>query len=157
MAGVTINKATYQHSSLEIDIAVLGESWGIIEGFDDVEYSDSVEREKSYGASRTPVDFTDGEYDAEGSITFHQYVLDYLIAKCKEKGVGFYDVEMTLTINRRKNADSELHTDTLTRVMFSSTENSSSTGPESIMVPCDLFIGGLIFRDGLGPFGEKLE
>lgn len=152
-----VNRVPYDFASLELSIAMEdGTPLSIFNAFSEINYSDSVEREKLRGAARVAIDFTDGEYDAEGSITFHRLAFDYLIEECKARNIGFYEMEFTVTVNYRRRGQ-VMHTDTLTRVMFGSRENAHSTGPAGLLVPCDLFIGDRIYHDGIGPFGERLS
>jgi len=152
-----VNKVPYDFASLELSIAMSdGSPLSIINAFSEISYSDNVEREKMRGTERVALDFTDGEYDAEGSITFYRHAFDYIIEECKARGIGFYQMEFTMTVNYRRRGE-VMHTDTLTRVMFGSRENAHSTGAAALTVPCDLFIGDRIYHDGIGPFGEKLS
>jgi hypothetical protein len=154
MAAI-INNITYQFADLELSLSAVGEPLSISDAFTELKYSDKVDRERQKGASRFTEDFTDGEYEPEGSVTFKQKMYDYIAAWLKEKGVGFYDVELTLTVNYR-NKGQPVNTDTITKVKFASREKGGAAGPEGLSVPCDLFIGGRIYENGIGPFGEKL-
>src|SRR5690606_32184410 len=124
-----VNKVPYDFASLELSIALSdGLPLSIIDAFTEINYSDNVEREKLKGAARVALDHTEGEYEAEGSITFHRYAYDYLTDVCKSLGVGFYDLEFTVTVNYRRKGE-VMRTDTITRVRFGSRENAHSQGP----------------------------
>jgi hypothetical protein len=157
MASPKVNKVPYDFASLELSFDLVGAGpLSIIDAFTEVNYSDNVEREKLRGASRIALDHTEGEYDAEGNITFHRYAFDYINAKAAEFDLGFYDMELTMVVNYRRRG-AVLQTDTITRVRFGSRENSHSQGPAGLVVPCDLFIGDRIYFNGQGPFaGDRL-
>lgn len=152
-----VNKVPYDFASLELAMAdETGLPLSIIDAFTEISYSDNVEREKLRGAARIAIDHTEGEYDAEGSVTFHRFAFDYITDWCKAQGIGFYDLELTITVNYRRKGQ-VMRTDTLKRVRFGRRENAHSQGPAALLVPCDLFIGDRIFFDGIGPFGERLS
>ena len=157
MASILVDRRTYDFANIQLAIAdgktPLG---GPFEQFDELSYSDNVDREKLYGASRVPIDHTDGIYDAEGAITLHRNLFDALIDYALSVNKGYYELEFTLTANYRKKPDDPVRTDTITQVKFASRENAHSQGPENLVVPCDLFIGGLIYHNGLGPLNERL-
>lgn len=152
-----IKNVKYDFASLELSIADAtdGESLTVSDAFTELNYSDNVDREKLRGASRIAFDATEGEYEAEGSITFHQKMFRYINEWCKEKGIGFYDVELNLMVNYRHKG-APMNIDFISNVMFASRDSSNSQGPAALVVPCDLFIKGQIFYDGLGPFGEVI-
>jgi len=155
MASPKVNRVPYDFASLELSIEADGEPLSIIDAFTEIEYSDNVEREKYYGSNRVPVDATEGVYDAEGAVTFRRDAFNQIVDWGKQRGKGFYQLEMTLTISYA-HKDEPLVKDTIRRVKFGSRENSHSQGPENLVVPCDLFIQDRIFFDGIGPFGETL-
>ncbi len=156
MASPKVNKVPYDFASLELALSSDGLPLSIIDAFTEVSYSDNVSREKLRGASRVAIDHTEGEYDAEGSITFHRFAFDYINSWAKDQGLGFYDLELTMTVNYRRKGE-VLHTDTIARVRFGSRQNSHSQGPAGLLVPCDLFVGDRIYFDGQGPFaGDTL-
>jgi len=152
-----IQNVKYDFSSLELSLADAtdGDTLSVSDAFTELNYSDNVDREKLRGASRVAIDATDGEYDAEGSITMFQKFYRYVNDWCREKGYGFYNVEFNLTVCYRHNGQ-PLHVDTIKKVMFASRDSSNSQGPAALTVACDLFIKDRIYFDGLGPFGETL-
>jgi hypothetical protein len=153
---VNVNRVAYDTGNMELELAIAGgDSLGII-NFTEINYKDKVDRTKlREGGARTPIDATDGDYDADGSMSFHRYQFQRIAAQLAEKQIGWYDAEFNITVNYA-NKKEPLHTDTITRVKFGSRDRSNSQGTDSVMVKCDLFIIGLIYEDGIGPFGEKL-
>jgi len=155
MATPVVNRVPHDFATIEAELSDGDESWGVLDGVTEIEYSDSVEREKLRGTSRTPIAATDGEYDAEGSMTVYRYYYDYLVEKAKAKGKGLYELSFTLTINYAFRGE-PVKTDVITGVRIASREHSGSQGPDPLDVPLELFIGGLIYHEGIGPFGETL-
>lgn len=153
----TIRNLKPDFASLELSLADAedGDPLAISDAFTELNYSDNVEREKLRGASRVAIDATDGEYEAEGSITFHEKFFRYVNDWCKERGIGFYEAEFNMVVNYRF-AGGAPNVDTITRVMFASRDASNSQGTAALMKQCDLFIKGVIYFDGLGPFGETI-
>lgn len=151
-----INNTKFQFADLELALSdSTGEGLAVSDAFSELNYSDNVEREKLRGANQVAIDATDGEYDAEGSVTFHEKFFRYVNEWCRDKGIGFYDAEFTLTVSYR-NKGEPVHVDTIERVKFASRDKSNSTGPSPLQTQCNLFILGVIYFDGLGPFGETL-
>lgn len=155
MSSPKVNKVTYQHADLELALAIGGKPLAISNAFTEMNYSDNVERELARGASQVAEDATDGEYTAEGSLIWHRHYFDYVNEWVASQGLGFYNVEMNLTVNLRQRGK-RMKTDTIRRVRFGSRDASSSQGASPLLIPCDLFIIDRIFFNGIGPFGETL-
>ncbi len=157
MGSPKVNNIPYDFANLRIAISddADGDSFGIEQAFTEINYSDSVEREKMPGAARFSQAETDGGYDAEASATFYRSALDRLSDWAASKGKGMYDLVLTMAvIYGYKNEPAR--TDTLTRVRFASRDAGHSQGPDPLTVATDLFVGDRIFWNGLGPFGETL-
>lgn len=154
MSSTVVNKVPYDFYSMEFDIAAGGQSIGIIEGVDEIEYTVTFNREKLHGSSRKPIDRTTGDIELDASITFLRSWYDLIVAKAKEANVALADLEMTITINFAHKGE-VLHTDTLAQAKFAEIGNSHSRGPDPLMVTCPLDIMNVYF-DGVDVFGATL-
>lgn len=152
-----INNIKPQFADLELSLsdATDGDTLTVSEAFTEFNYSDRVERERLRGAAQVAFDATEGEYEPEASCTLHEKMFRYINDWCKEKGIGFYEAEFNMAISYRQKGE-PVAVDTLTKVMFASRDASNSQGPSPLMKQCDLFVKGIIYFDGLGPFGETL-
>lgn len=153
MATVKVNQVAYDFYSMEVEVSANGESFGVIEGLEEIEYTTTINREKLYGRSRVPIERTDGDAEFDGSITIHRYWYNYLVKLAKELGIGLAQLEMTFAITYA--ADGETVTDTLTRVKLGEIGNSHSRSPDPLQVtlPLDLMN---VYYDGVDVFGAKL-
>lgn len=153
----TVNKVAYDHASLELDLSVAGgKSFGLITGFDGIEYGDKIDRSKQYGSARYPEDATDGVIDSDGSLDLLRWQYQSLLAQLAAAGIGFYLFEGTGSVTYY-NRKEPVHVDTITGLQFADRKHSSKQGPDKLTVPISLFIKGKIFVDGVGPLGEKLN
>src|SRR5690242_7556941 len=100
MASTKVNGVAYQFANITLSLSDNeGNALPASNRFKELNYSDSVEREKMRGADRKPLDATDGEYDAEGSIIFFRDFYDAIAAWAAERGKGFYDLEFDMRID----------------------------------------------------------
>ncbi len=127
----------------------------IAEGIEEVNYTPSIEREKMYGASRNPVDRTEGTADYEASITMLQYWWFYIRDVLKELGVGMFNAEFNIHYTLFKGGNVPLHTDLLYRCAIKSPEHAFKRGPENLMVPVELDPMN-IYYDGVDGFGNPI-
>jgi len=150
-----INGKAYQFSNLSVEIIddASGNSINVIEGFTEASYSDSMSREKLYGASRSPVAMTEGQYEAEGSITMYREVYDALQAAAEAAGKAFYELKCSVSIAYAYQ-DQEVVVDTLKFVQFSTRDASHSEGADALTISCDMEIGDVIYWNGKHPFDQ---
>jgi len=152
--STTVNNIPFDHCSLEFEISSSGESFGIMSGVDSIDYTETFNRTKYGGTNRQATARTDGDSECEGSITFYQSWWDYLASKAAELKQPLALIEFTLTINKQHRGE-VLHTDTLTGVKLGDIGNSSSKGPDALMVTCKLDVMN-IYRDGVDAWGNTL-
>jgi len=88
MPAIVINKVPYDFHNTSLDIMVNGESVANIEGVTAIEYTPSVERVKLRGRGRKPLAMTDGELDAEASITVYRYAFDQIVEVARPSELG---------------------------------------------------------------------
>jgi hypothetical protein len=150
-----VNKVPYDFCSLEFEFTANGgETFGILEGIDSLDYKVKMNRTKLYGTSRLPIDMTDGDIDADSSITFLKSWFDYISAKARELKIPLAQLEMTGTVNYQHRGE-VMHTDTLSQVRFAEIGHSLSKGPDPLMVVCPLILLN-VYYDGVDVLGNTL-
>lgn len=154
MATAKVNQVPYDFQSMEVELVSNGESFGIIEGLEEIEYTCTINREKMYGRSRNPVKRTDGVAEYAASMTIHRDWWHYLVAKSKELGIPLGLLEMTLGVSYFAEG-AELVTDTVTGVKLAEIGNSYARGPEGLLVPVPLDIMN-VYYSGVDVFGNTL-
>jgi hypothetical protein len=153
--SVIVNQVPYDFYSLELEVAIDGgESFGIIDGFEELEYTVTINREKMYGRSRLPRKRTDGDAEFEASLTLHQDAWHFIRKKLKESGIPIARAKFNITVSYFAE-DEELVSDTLTEVAIAELGSSHSRGPEGLTksMPIDPMN---IYFDGEDVFGGKL-
>jgi len=148
MPAIVINKVPYDFHNTSLDIMVNGESVANIEGVTAIEYTPSVERVKLRGRGRKPLAMTDGELDAEASITVYRYAFDQIVEVARAIGVGICDLEFTL-VTSYAHKDTLVRTDTISGCKFASIEQSHSAGTDALVVTLPISVGGEILYDGV--------
>ena len=154
MAQVNSNGAVYDFQSLETEFVGNGQSFGILNGLDEFDYTTTVNRTKFYGRSRVPLTETEGDAQFDASITVDRDWWHRVRAQAAEMGVALADLEIVLAFSYYAK-DHDLHTDTLTGVKIKEIGNSGKHGPDPQMVKLPLDVMN-IYYDGEDVFGNKL-
>ncbi|HMJ52402.1 MAG TPA: hypothetical protein VK540_10005 [Polyangiaceae bacterium] len=154
MASTVVNEVPYDFYSMEVEISIAGESFGIVKGIEEIEYTTTFNREKLRGGSRKPLLRTDGDVDYEGSITWLKSWFDYLCDKSRELKIPLADLELLVNFSYAHKGE-VLHTDTLVGVKLAEIGNSHSRGPDGLQTTSPLDVMD-IFYDGVNVFGETL-
>lgn len=155
MPGVTVNGESFDHGQLSLEIIAAGQASGTRKEFSDISYEDMVNRTKQRGAERVAYQGTEGEYDANGSVTFYANGYHGLVAWFKDNDLPWYDTEFQLVI-RYWSKGEPVHTDTIPHCKFQKRSRTNSQGTEPNKVACELYIEGTIFFDGVDGFGATL-
>jgi hypothetical protein len=150
MASAVVNKIPYDYADIEIDLGDLG----IYTGITEINYSDSVERERLYGTSRLPQDETDGVYEAEGDVTMHKSESIRFIKALGERAAqlglsGYYKVPFAVSVKFGHAAEA-IETEVLENCKLQNTDSGHSQGPDKLEVGHELWIRK-IKRYGLEP------
>lgn len=156
MAGSTlVNQVPYDFQSIETELVANGQSFGIIEGLDQFDYTVTINRTKVYGRSRLPIMRTEGDADFDASITIHRYWWHRVRQGAKDLGIPLASIEMILAFTFYSPDDKALHTDTLVGVKFKEIKSQGQHGPDPQMTNTPLDIMNIFF-DGEDIFGNKL-
>lgn len=151
----TINKVAYDYANIEADISFEGKSLGIPkEAIEDISYSWTLNDEVMHGGSRLPVDRTEGEVEFEGSITFHRFGWNHLVATAGELGVGIANLELTIAVSYARGSNPVI-TDTLVRVRIKGGDHGNERGPDPTQVECDIHPMN-IYYDGIDVLGNLI-
>lgn len=155
MAGsVVVDQTPYDFQSLEIEFVANGQSLGIIDGIDKIEYSSKVNRTKFYGRGRLPVNRTEGDAEFEASISLTRYWLNFMLAiAANDLNVGWAQMEVVLGVSYYV-PNKDIVTDTLTGVRLAELKTSMQHGPEQAMVDVPLDVMN-IYMNGADPFNGR--
>lgn len=148
-----VNGSPYQYANIELSVYDEeggGELLGVIRGTTEISYSDTVEREKLRSNDQVCIDATDGDYDAEGSWTVYRYTLDEYHEMCRRAGKAPYKMRMTMVVNYGFR-DKPVKTDVITDVRLAGREQGHSSGPAGLTATLSMFIGGVIYINGVHP------
>lgn len=148
MPAIVINKIPYDFHNSSLDLMYNGESIANIEGLTEFSYSDTVERTKLRGRSRKTIAMTDGEYDAEASVTLYRYAYDQIIEVCRDLGIGIFDLTFTANLIYA-HTDQLVRNDVITGCKFAGREFSGSMGTDPLTVVLPISVGGEIISDGV--------
>lgn len=154
MPTTLVNQVAYDFQSLETEFVANGQSFGIIDGLDEFDYTVTVNRTKIYGRSRLPIIRTEGDAEFDASITVHRYWWHTIREQSLAMGIPLALLEITLAFTFYA-PDQTLHTDTLTGVRLAEIGNSGSHGPDPQMVSMPLDVMNIYF-DGQDIFGGSL-
>ena len=146
MASVIVNKTPFDFGTIEFDIMYQGQSAVKIEGAEEINYSDSVERAALRGTGRKVVARTDGEYDGEGSVNIYRYAYKQLVDFARTQNVGIYDLEFDITVTYAYR-DDPVTVDRLVGCKFTSRDFSNSRGPDATVVTLEFSLDDLITDD----------
>ncbi len=156
MAGsVKVDSIPYDFYSLQCHLSQDGEPFALLKGIEEIEYSATINREKRYGSSRTPVDRTEGDAEFEASMTLHRDQYTYILAKARARGIPIARLSMTLAVTYYVSGF-ETQTDTLVGVALQEIGNSHSRGPDPLQVSVSLDVMN-IFYNGVDVFGTSLS
>lgn len=154
MASVNVNNVAYDFQSLETEFVANGQSFGIVDGIDQFDYTVKINRTKIYGRSRLPIIRTEGDAEFDASITIHRYWWHKVRSEAQAMGVPLAQLEIVMAFTFYA-PDQTLHTDTLTGVRLQEIKNSGQHGPDPQMVSMPLDLMNIYF-DGEDIFGNKL-
>ncbi len=137
---MAVNKIAYDYQDVEIDLG----SVGVFQGVAEINFSDSVEREKIWGTSRKPIAGTDGQYDCEGSIGLYLYesirLVEALGALAAAQGrTGYYDVPFDVTV-KYAHTNEPVKTVVLRQCKLANGDAGHQPGAEGLTVTHDLFV-----------------
>lgn len=150
MASAIVNNIPYDYADIEIDLGDLG----IYKGITEINYSDSVDRDRFYGTSRLPQDETDGVYEAEGDVTFHKSESIRFIKALGDRAAtlgltGYMLVPFDVTVKFAHGAN-PVETEVLRGCKLGGSDSGYSQGPDKLEVSHELWIR-VIERHGLQP------
>lgn len=150
----------YDFHSLELSLSaeVLGQQvpiLSVIKGFEELEYTWTVNSEYLRGANRNPQDHTDGEAEYSASATLFRSTWEQAIAKCAALGVGIALIRFDWTVKYTDPRTKLIVPDTLHRVKIIEGGHSHSRSPDPLMTSVGLKPLNIFF-DGVDIFGAKL-
>ena len=146
MASVVVNKTPYDFGTITLDIMYEGSAALSIEGVEEINYSDSVERAALRGTARKVLARTDGEYDGEGSMNVYRYAYRQLVDFARAKGLGIYDLEFDVVVTYAYR-DDPVTVDRLVSCKFTSRDMSNQRGADATMVTLEFSLDDLITDD----------
>jgi hypothetical protein len=107
-------------------------------GLKGIDYSDKMSREKVRGEGALPMELTEGEYDAECSLTMNfreaRKLQDSLRAKADSLGIPLYNLAFSITVLYRLDSGAQLIQDTIEGCKIQSFENSHEQGSKGLEV-----------------------
>ncbi len=155
MSGsVKVEGIPYDFYSLQVHLSNDGEPFALLKGIEEIEYTTTINREKRYGASRVPIDRTEGDAEFEASMTLHRDQFNYILDKAKEMKIPPARLSMTMAVTYFVDGF-DLRTDTLVGVALQELGNSHSRGPDPLSVSVGLDVMN-IFYDGVDVFGTAI-
>ena len=153
---VTVNDVSYDHGSTRIELALPdGKTSGPTVAFSDFSYDQGIERTKQRGAERVANQASEGQYDANASITLFQNLYDAVLAWFAENDLPLATTEIQVSV-QYWNAGEAAHEDVIPRCKWQKSSHSSSEGTDIIKVPVELFVLSTIFHDGVDVYNTKL-
>lgn len=141
---MNINSKAYSFTS--ISLMANGVNYS---GISEVNYSDTVSRTKIKGTGVLPIGRTEGDYEAEGSITFYKSEYD----RFARNNPNIFDVTFDVSITYSNGTDVPV-TDVLRACKIESLENSNSEGSDATTVSATLNLMW-IERNGVKPFDRS--
>lgn len=117
----------------------------------EISYDDELEKELVYGKGYKPRGYGLGNYKPSAKMTLLRDDYDELVSYCKNKGIPWYKLQIPKIIVSYANTEDRTISDVLNKVSFSKTSNKAAQGDKSLKVDIDLFIVGMIERNGLQP------
>jgi hypothetical protein len=134
-----INGNRYAFSSVEL--VANGRRY---KGVKEIKYDDSLEPERVRGTSPNNLGVTQGDYDANASITLYREEFDQLT---NDLGDGYGEIEFEVTVTYA-NRGAPTVVDRLPAVRIKKVDNSNAQGPEALEVPLELCVIDVIERNG---------
>lgn len=140
-----INGKLYDWSSIDLKIP------GLVIGIQSIDYDDELEKELVYGLGNKPRGFGTGNYKASAKMTLLKEDFDEIIAYCKKKKISLYELQFPAIVVSYANSNQRIVSDTLKQVSIAKTSNKAAQGDKGLKVDVDLFVAGLIERNGVQP------
>jgi hypothetical protein len=134
-----VNGNRKSFASVEIDIK--GRKF---RGITEINYSDTLEPGMARGASPIPLGHTQGDYEAEASLSMFREEFEEMMALL---GDGYGEVEFPITVTHSTRAG-RTTTDRLPAVRIKGVDTSHSQGTDPTTVKIDLTVLTPIERDG---------
>jgi hypothetical protein len=154
--AVTVQDVSYDHGSCRVELTLPnGKSTGLTVAFSDFSYDEGIERTKQRGAERVANQATEGQYDANASVTFYRNLYDAVYAFYAENDAPMATTEAQYSF-QYWNAGEAAHEDVIQRAKWQKSSFSSSEGTDPAKVPVELFVLGTIFHDGVDVYGTTL-
>jgi hypothetical protein len=160
---VTIRRAAYDAQNVELQIHLVRvdgdrlvnlRSIGVMDGWQEITYTPTVERAKMYGASREPRDRTRGVADYEGNLTMQFYWWRVIRDHARDLNIGLFDLEMNIDVVFYR-PGIPIAVDTIYRAAIRSPETAISQGADPVMVPVELDVMS-VYYDGRNGWNETL-
>lgn len=139
-----INGKMYDWSSIDISLSSLGD----IEA-QSIDYGDSVDREAVYGRGNIPRGYGEGNYSASGKMTILKEDFNTITDYCKRKNIPLYKLQIPKIVVSYANDGEKAQRDVINKVMIQKIDNKGSQGDKKLTVDLELFIYGVIERDGV--------
>lgn len=140
-----INGKVYDWGSVDLKIP------GLVIEPQSIDYDDELEKELVYGKGNTPRGWGTGNYKPNAKMSFQKEDFDEITEYCKKKGISLYNLFFPAIIVSYANANQRVVSDVLNKVSFSKISHKVSQGDKGIKVDVDLFVAGLIERNGVKP------
>lgn len=117
----------------------------------EISYDDELEKELVYGKGQAPRGYGEGNYKPSAKMTLLRDDYDELVNYCKRRNIAWYKLQLPSIVVSYANAGGKTISDTLTKVSFGKTSHKAAQGDKSLKVDIDLFVAGMIERNGLRP------
>lgn len=166
MAEVKINNVSYDAKNTALNIVMKGitkdgqpvaaKKLQIVKGWEELEYTTTINREKFYGADRLPASRTEGQAEFAASITLNRDTANYLIKTAQSMSIPLAFVEMSVGVTYSK-AGIDPVTDTLAGIALQeigATLSNGDAAPTLITLPLDPMN---IFYSGVDVYGNSLS
>lgn len=159
----TINNVAWDFQNLETSITlctlqgpqiVTVAELPIIDGSEEINYSDKLEDEEMWGSSRTPQGETDGVVSFDGSLGLLMKSWDWLHNTMSENKIGWAQARLNISLTFTKpNVDPINHLLYAARIMGNQAQ--FKRGQENLRVTMPIRPRN-IYRNGVDPFGKQL-
>lgn len=130
-----------RHAFSSVELSINGRRY---KGVKEISYDDSLEGERVRGSSPVGLGVTQGDYDANGSITLYREEFDQLT---QDIGDGYGEVEFEITVTYAARGAPTI-TDRLPANRLKKVENSHSQGAEALEIKLEIMVIGVIERNG---------
>ena len=138
-----VNGKAYDWADVDISLP------GLNIEFQEISYSDELEKELVYGKGAASRGFGTGNYKAEGKLSLLRDDYDALLDYCKSKNIPLYSLTIPKIIVSYANTGSRTRSDVLNTVTFTKRDTKVAQGDKNIKIDLDVLIVNGIESDGL--------